>query len=106
MEASRAATSVKYRKVGGMMLTVALAALIGGLSLVPAQADDHDQGRNVQRGRSQNHPPPPRRDNRDYYGYQYNGYGGPSYYYAPPPVYYAPLPGPPIIDFVFPLNFR
>jgi hypothetical protein len=80
-----------------MVLTIALAALIGGLSAVPAHADNDDRGRNVQQEPSQRHRHPSHASHR---------YEEPRYVYAPPPVYYAPPPRPPAIDFVFPLRFR
>jgi hypothetical protein len=88
-------TKTKSARIGGIVLSVMLAALIGGLSVTPARAYD-DRGRH-DRGHDRGH--------RDYHpGYGY-GYGAPVY--APPPVYYAPpVVGPPAIDFVFPLRFR
>jgi len=83
-----------HRQIGGAVLTLALAALIGGLSSVPARADNDDRGRNEQHAR--NHHPPRRVYTRE----------APAYVYAPPPVYYAPPPQPPVIDFVIPLHFR
>jgi hypothetical protein len=77
----------RRRHIGGAVLMVAMAALIGGLSVGPARADD--------RGHRDHHP-----QRRAY------GYAAPAYVYAPPPVYYEPPPPPPAIDFVIPLNFR
>jgi len=83
------------------ILAIALAAVIGGASTVPAYAQESN-GRYEQR----------QRDNRDHHRqydrdrYRSNSYEHPAYVYAPPPVYYAPPPGPPVIDFVFPLRFR
>jgi hypothetical protein len=87
----------KNQAIAGMVLTVALAALIGGLSAVPARADNDDRGRNVQHERSQRERHRPHASNR---------YEAPRYVYAPPPVYYAPPPRRPAIDLVFPLHFR
>jgi hypothetical protein len=87
----------KNQAIAGMVLTVALAALIGGLSAVPARADNDDRGRNVQHERVQ------RERHRPHAAHRYEA---PQYIYAPPPVYYAPPPRPPVIDFVFPLRFR
>jgi hypothetical protein len=87
MEALMTRPARGHRPIGGAVLMVALAALIGGLSVSSAHADD--------RGRRDRHPP-----HRAY------GYAAPAYVYAPPPVYYAPPPPPPAIDFVIPLNFR
>lgn len=86
-------TRIGYRSAGGVALTIALAALMGGLFTIPARADD-DHGRDVHQ--VQHRRPPPRRP---------SGYRAPAYVYAPPPVYYAP-PQAPAIDLVFPLEIR
>ncbi|HVA14021.1 MAG TPA: hypothetical protein VNF99_12275 [Stellaceae bacterium] len=87
---------------GGVLMAALAAALIGGLSSVPARADNradnYDRGRNVQQERSHREQRPARR--------YYPRRQAPSYVYSPPPVYYAPPAPPPAIDFVFPLNFR
>ena len=88
MEAATTRTGRKYRKVGGIVLTAIFAALIGGLSVLPASADD-DWGRNDHGVRD-----------RDRH------YVAPVRVYAPPPVYYEPAFRPPVIDFVFPLTIR
>jgi hypothetical protein len=87
-----------YRRISGIALTVMLAALIGGLSLVSTRADDYGdgRGRDVHQERDRGYAQPYHR------GY----YESPYYVYAPPPVYYAPPPQQPVIDFVFPLNIR
>ena len=84
MNASRTRTTARYGKTGGMVLTVALAALIGCLSSVSARADN-DRGRNVQHERAKPNRHPPHRSVSHSYGY-----AAPGYVYAPPPVYYAP----------------
>lgn len=86
----------RYRKLSGIAMVLTLAGLIGGLSSMPARADD-DRERNVQRERSQ----APRHLSHRYYRHE-----APRYVYAPPPVYYAPPLQPPVIDFIFPLRFR
>jgi len=95
-------TGWKCRKLAPSVMALALAALIGGVSIAPAQAQDSNWNRRNQVQR--NH------DNRYHdrnRGDQYrSSYERPAYVYSPPPVYYAPPPGPPVIDFVFPLHFR
>jgi hypothetical protein len=98
MEALMTQPARTYLHIGGTVLTVALTALIGGLSAVPARADndDRDRGRyeHQERARDRHH------ERRAY------DQAPPPYVYAPPPVYYAPPPPPPAIDFVIPLDFR
>ncbi len=91
--------SKKSRKLGTIVLTAVLAALIGGLASVPARANNDDHGRNEQQEHKVRHPVHHVRhvDNR---------YEAPSYVYAPPPVYYVAPQRQPAVDFVFPLNFR
>jgi hypothetical protein len=100
MEAAMTRTRREYRKAGGMVLTVALAALIGGLVALPARADNDERGRNDQhdRGYQEQHAYQPQRS--------YNRYEAPRYIYAPPPVYYAAPERRPAIDFIFPFEFR
>ena len=102
MKARTISTGKKQFDVPGMALTVALAALIGGLASLPARADDDDRGRSMQQEHSDRarHPVRHSRHHAD------NRYEAPSYVYAPPPVYYVPPPRQPAIDLVFPLNFR
>jgi len=88
-------TSKKHRKLGTLVLSVLLAASIGGLAAAPARADNDDRGRNVQQ----------ERHSRAHHPVTTYRYEQPSYVYAPPPVYYVP-PQRPAIDLVFPLNFR
>ena len=93
------------RKIGGLALTIALAAAIGGLSLaVPARADD-DRGRNVQHGHDQGHGDHAERERRDHHPAPAY-YREPAYVYAPPPVYYAPPEPSPGLSLIIPLNFR
>lgn len=89
---------MRYPTIGTIALTVSLVALLGGLSSVPARADDDDRGRYEQRDRGH-------RD-RDWSHRSYYHDEAPRYLYAPPPVYYDPPPRRPALDFVFPLNFR
>ena len=48
MEAATTQSGRAYRKVGGIVLTAALAAFIGGLSTVSARADENGYGHDVQ----------------------------------------------------------
>jgi len=84
-----------YRSVGGMMLAVTLAAMMGGLSVAPARADDNDHRNDQHRAQ-----PAQRRPVRSY------RHDEPQYVYAPPPVYYAPPERRPAIDLVFPIEIR
>lgn len=97
MEALMTQTARRYRHIGGTVLIAGLAALIAGLSSVPARADNDDRGRYEQQQQHARDRHPPR-----------HAYvrAAPAEVYAPPPVYYAPPPPPPAIDFVIPLNFR
>lgn len=88
-------TGSEFRRVGSLALTVALATVIGGLTALSARADNYDHGRD--QGQYQQRDG----DHRDWHQRDYYNV------YAPPPVYYyAPPPQQPVIDFVFPLNFR
>lgn len=89
--------------VGRIMMALVIASMIGGISVTPAFADDHDRGRGHQeRGReSYGH----------YHGHRPYGYGYPAPVYAPvyapPPVVYAPAPyQSPGISLVFPIHIR
>jgi hypothetical protein len=97
MEALMTRPARRQRHLAGAVLTIALAALIGGLSSVPARADNDDHGRYEQERHARHHHHPVR--------HPYVR-PAPGYVYAPPPVYYAPPPPPPAIDFVIPLHFR
>jgi len=104
METATTRSRREYRKAGGRVLTVALAALIGGLVALPARADNDERGRNDQQYRGyqeQRHPNYRAEAPRRSYGYE-----SPRYVYAPPPVYYAEPPRRPVIDFIFPFEFR
>jgi hypothetical protein len=95
-------TTRPSNKHGTLVLSAALAILIGGLTSVPARADGDDgRGRNVQQAYNDRARHPVRHvrhvDNR---------YEAPRYVYAPPPVYYVSPPQRPAIDLIFPLNFR
>jgi hypothetical protein len=100
MQSAMTRTDNRRRSFSLFVMAFAIATLTGGLLIVPAEArDDHDN-RGHQERRHDDH-------GRDRHGdYRLQGYGAPAYVYAPPPVYYAPPPGPPVIDFVFPLRFR
>jgi hypothetical protein len=96
METAMTRTDRKYWKVGGILLTATLAALIGGMSALPARADNDDRGRNDQRDQ----PRP------SYRAEAPRHYEERRYVYAPPPVYYAAPPRRPAIDFIFPFEIR
>jgi hypothetical protein len=90
------------------MVAVALAALLGGLSISPALAakhDDHGQGdRHAKKGKHGWH------GEKHAYRPQYRPeYQRPYYYaepvYVPPPVYYEPRQSPGVTLF-FPLDLR
>jgi len=102
MDTATTRTDGKYRKGGGIVLTTTLAALIGGMFALPARADNDDHERNDQRERSYQ-PQPSYRSEAPRRSY---GYEDRRYVYAPPPVYYAEPPRRPVIDFVFPFEFR
>jgi hypothetical protein len=97
--------------IGGIALTLGLAALLGGAYAMPARADDdrgrdqHQQPAHNDRDRGDHHA---QGRGRPAYGYGQPayGYGQPTYVYAPPPVYYEAPVAPPVLDFVFPLSFR
>jgi len=101
MEPAMLRTGRICRKLAPSVVALALAAVIGGASTAPAQAQDSNwnRGHEVQRDHDNRHHY--RRSERDT-----RYYSRPAYAYAPPPVYYAPPPGPPVIDLVFPLRFR
>lgn len=86
------------------MATVVLAALLGGIGIVPAIArddhgrkDKHDNRRNDHRGRGYD---------RDHYYVEGRRVYRPEVYrervYVPPPVYYAPPPPPGVSIFLPP----
>lgn len=106
MEAATTQSGKEYRKLGEIVLTIALAAFIGGLSAVSARADEYGYGHDVQYQGDRGQQYQGDRDEHHHRGQSYGYYGDPGYVYAPPPVYYAYPPQPPVIDFVFPLNFR
>src|SRR5579872_1177789 len=111
MEATTTQSGREYRRVGEVVLAIALASFIGGSSAVSARADENGYGHDMQYqgdrdAQYQGDRGAQHQDDR-YRGQSYGYYGDPGYYvYAPPPVYYYdPPPPPPVIDFVFPLNF-
>ena len=102
MQPATTRTRKEYRKVGGIMLTATLAVLIGGLATLPAKADEDNRWRNDQHERNYQPQPSYRSEApRRYYENDER-----RYVYAPPPVYYAPPPRRPVIDFIFPFEFR
>jgi hypothetical protein len=95
---------------GRAAIALALAAIIGGLTALPARADDDDRG---DRGRGyESRDNDHRRDDRgrwrerEWHRDHPDVYAAPGYAYAPPPVVYAPMLVPPALNFVFPLRFR
>ena len=102
MEPATTRTGNRRWGLAPTVMAVVIAALAGGMSTAPAQAQQNDwnRGREVHR----HHVDHERY--RDHDQYQLRSYSRPAYVYSPPPVYYAPPPGPPVIDFVFPLRFR
>jgi hypothetical protein len=104
MEPATRRTSNRRWSLAPAVTAVVIAALAGGMSIAPAQAQENDwnRGREVHR----RHVDHERWRDRDRDQYQLYSYSRPAYVYSPPPVYYAPPPGPPVIDFVFPLRFR
>jgi hypothetical protein len=112
MEPAMLRTARRCRKLAPSVVALAFAVVIGGVSTAPARAQgfDENRGREMHRDhdnrehyRQHDHH---RDHHRDHNEYESRSYGRPAYVYSPPPVYYAPPPGPPIIDFVFPLRFR
>jgi hypothetical protein len=98
MKTTMTRTANVRTQIGGAAIALGLAVILGVAYAAPARADDDDhRGRSWERAHHE-------RDRRD--RPVYRGYERPGYVYAPPPVYYAPPPGPPVIDFVFPLRFR
>ena len=102
--------------VGKIVMVLAFAAVIGGLSMVPALGQDHDRRQGQQerdryererhedrgryeRGRHERE----RQDERGRRVYRPYGYSAPLY--APPPVVYPPYQSPGISLF-FPFHFR
>jgi hypothetical protein len=80
--------------IGKIVMALALASVMSGISVTPALARDND--------RNNRHHERDRHENRSQYRNSYN-YAQPAY--APPPVYYAPQQSPGISLF-FPLDFR
>lgn len=95
---------------GKVVLALAFASIVGGVSLAPAFADNDDWKQKQNRGqyRAEGREDNDRVEYR-YYGYQpynYNYTYRPYTYYAPPPVVYAPPYQSPGLNFVFPLTIR
>ena len=94
--------------VGKVMMGLALAAMIGSMDVLPADAKDkydrgdrHDNGRYEHRGRGYDH-----RGRNVHERRVYKSYGYRERVYVPPPVTYAP-PSPPGISIFFPpIYFR
>jgi hypothetical protein len=108
METATTRASKRRWNLASAVTALVIAALAGGVSTAPARADDNDWNRGHQQERHDvRHEHNRDRDrDRDREQYELRSYGRPAYVYSPPPIYYAPPPGPPVIDFVFPLNFR
>lgn len=99
---------------GKLVAAVALASLLGGLSISPALADDHDSRSGYNQGR---HDGKKHRDNRrDWRHERYEGrsyrperyqrpYYQPYEVYSPPAVIYAP-PRSPGVSLFFPIDIH
>ena len=93
-----------------ILSALALAALVGGLALLPTAASAADRGNDHGNGRGHDdHGPRESRDHHhDDYGRRFD-HGGAYHYaqpvYVPPPVYYEPQQSPGISLFL-PLDIR
>ena len=94
--------------VGKIVLALAVAAVMVGISLGPALSEDNERRDRQQERYRRAHQPsrrayqPPRRAHQPY-GY----YAPPPVVYAPPPVVYAPPPSPGIsLFFGLPIRIR
>jgi len=89
-------------KTSTIATAIALASVLGGMSIAPVLArDNDDRGGRADNGRHQGWDKDRRGDRRVYRDPYY--YSQPVY--VPPPVYYRPQPSPGISLF-FPLDFR
>ena len=100
-----------FRSTGlKVVMALALASAISGLSISPVLADYNDNNDGHDRGNRHGHQGQRewRGDREGYDGYR-SEYQRPYIYeqpvYAPPPVYYEPRPSPGI-SFFFPLDLR
>ena len=96
--------------VGKIVLALAVASMLAGVSVQPALGDDHDK-RDAQQERYQRQHQPVRHGHQPVYrgGYQPYGYYyySPPVIYAPPPVVYVPPPSPGIsLFFGLPFGHR
>jgi len=82
-------------------LTFVLLVTTAAIAVADERGRENDGGRGDNRRDWHEHHD---RDRDGYYDRR-NYNDGPYYAYPPPPVYY-PSPGPPVIDFVFPLHLR
>jgi len=103
MEPATRRTNKRRWGLAPTVMAFVIAALAGGMTATPAQSQENDWNRGHQ---SQRQHYSRAREHHYRNDYQLRSYDRPSYVYSPPPVYYAPPPGPPVIDFVFPLYFR
>jgi hypothetical protein len=98
--------STRRAKLGRVAISLALAAIIGGIAVQPARADD-DRGRGREEWRGDDHYRGHDRDrDHDWHRRHRDVYVAPGYDYAPPPVVYAPIPVAPSLNFFIPLRFR
>jgi len=88
MDTSMTQSAQRHWTLRRIAMGLVLAAVVAGIA-APAQADDRHRRDDHRRGRDYHHD---------------RGYEAPVY--APPGVIYAPSPGPPALQFVFPLTFR
>jgi hypothetical protein len=97
--------STRRAKLGSVAISLALAAIIGGIAVQPARADDDDRGRGHEESRRDDHYRGHDRDH-DWQRRHRDVYVSPGYDYAPPPVVYAPIPVAPSLNFFIPLRFH
>jgi hypothetical protein len=93
-------TQPKHSTLRKLVLVAGLAAVIGGVAVAPASAEEwrHDRDWHGEHVRHEDW----RHERFEHRAYVAPGYYGPGYAYAAPPVAY----GAPALNFVFPLHIR